>query len=101
MIVGAADAGDWHISDAGNRIWTDGTLRQAPPDPGTLYSNPKFKITPGNGKQPVRIGTRNKAAYFGGAIGQWAAFGRVLKDEEVFQLFLAWTNTLLTRPLET
>jgi hypothetical protein len=92
MLVGAADAGNRDIPDAGNRIWTDGILRQAPLDLGTLYSNPTFKVIPGKGKQPVRIGTRTKDAYFGGAVGQWAAFGRVLKDQEVYRLFLAWTN---------
>jgi hypothetical protein len=93
MIVGAADAGDWHVPYAGNRIWTDGGVPlQAPPDSGTLYSNPKFHVTPGNGYQPVRIGTRTKAAYFGGAVGHWAVFGRVLENAEVSRLFLAWTS---------
>jgi hypothetical protein len=92
MVVGAADTGDCHVPDAGNRIWTDGILRQAPLDVGTLYSNTHFNVIPGNGKQPVRIGTRTQAAYFGGAVGRWAVFGRVLKDQEVYRLFLARTN---------
>jgi hypothetical protein len=95
MIVGAADAGDWHVPNAGNRIWTNGILRQAPPERGTLYST--FDVVPANGCQPARIGTRNKAAYFGGAVGQWALFSRVLQDQEVYRLFLAWTNVSPTR----
>jgi hypothetical protein len=100
MLVGAADAGDRHVPDAGNRIWTDGILLQAPLDIGTLYSNPNFNVIPGKGKQPVRIGTRTQAAYFGGAVGQWAVFGRVLKDQEVYRLFLAWTQRA-THPAAT
>jgi hypothetical protein len=96
MVVGAADAGDKNVPGAGNRIWTDGILRQAPPDHGTLYST--FGVVPANGRQPVRIGTRTTAAYFGGAVGQWAVFGRVLKDQEVYRLFLAWTNMSPTHP---
>jgi hypothetical protein len=97
MLVGAADGGDRDVPDAGNRLWTDGILQQAPLALGTLYSNPEFHIIPQKGKKPVRIGTRTKAAYFGGAVSQWAVFGRVLKDQEVYRLFLAWTNMSKTQ----
>jgi hypothetical protein len=76
----------------------NGTGKTISPGAATLqndafvYSNTHFNVIPGNGKQPVRIGTRTQAAYFGGAVGQWAVFGRVLKDQEVYRLFLARTN---------
>jgi len=51
------------------------------------FVNSQYHINPGNGTAPVRIGTRDFASYFRGAIDNINIYNRVLSESEVLQLY--------------
>jgi hypothetical protein len=88
-VVACYDPGDLTDPAAGVTIYKNGVHRRGPPKPGTLYSDPRFKIAPEHGTAPVRIGTRDLASFLRGAIDEVAIYPRVLSAAEVQDNYVA------------
>ncbi len=71
------------LTTSGVLIYRDGVLTQGPPAPATLYSNPRYNITPSNGTAPVRVGTRNSGSFFAGGIDDLAIFPTLLTQTQI------------------
>lgn len=68
------------IDGANTLIYKNGALRDKDPLSG-------YNIKMGNGKAPVRIGTRDFASYFQGGIDNVRVYNRVLSASEINQLY--------------
>ena len=66
------------------RIWKNGQVRRTD-------SLSDYSIVPGNGTHPFRIGTRDFASWFQGAIGKVAVYPRELSSTEVQEHTAAMT----------
>jgi hypothetical protein len=64
------------------RWYKNGVLKDQDP-----FINSEYHITPRNGTAPVRIGTKDFASYFKGAIDNIAIYNRALSATEVEQLY--------------
>jgi hypothetical protein len=85
-IVGCYQPGDMNAPPfAGVQLYKNGQFKKGPPDPGTLYSNPKFAVLPAHGTAPLRLGTRDKASFFRGALDEVAIYPRVLAADEILE----------------
>jgi hypothetical protein len=85
-IVGCYQPGDMNsIPLAGVQLYKNGQFKKGPPDKGTLYANPEFAILPAHGTAPVRLGTRDKASFFFGALDEVAIYPRVLTADEILE----------------
>jgi hypothetical protein len=67
----------------GVQIYKNAALRNGPPDTGTLYADPKWKIVPQHGTAPVRLGKRDGNGMLIGALDEVAIYPRVLSPEEI------------------
>jgi hypothetical protein len=92
-VVACFDPGDLSDPTAGVHIYKDGVPRLGPPSPGTLYSNPKFKIAPRHGTAPLRIGTLDLGSFLFGAVDEVAVYPRVLSPDEVLENYNLGTTT--------
>jgi hypothetical protein len=63
------------------KIYKNGVER----DQDSLKSKDGLHIVPGNGTAPLRIGTRDGASYFKGAIGKVAVYGHELSSSDVVE----------------
>jgi hypothetical protein len=88
-VVACFDPGDKRSPTSGVRIYKNGVIRQGPPAPGTLYSNPAFKVTPGRGTAPLRLGTRDFGSFLVGGLDEVAIYPRVLTAREVLDNYHA------------
>jgi hypothetical protein len=62
--------------------YKNGVLRDQDP-----FINSEYRISPRNGTAPVRVGTKDFASYFKGAIDNLAIYNRALSASEVVQLY--------------
>jgi hypothetical protein len=81
--------GTWHhyvavVDMATDKIkwYKNGMLKDQDP-----FMNSVFDINPQNGTAPVRVGTRDFASYFRGAIDNINIYKRALSPSEVVQLY--------------
>jgi hypothetical protein len=89
QVVACYEPGDFTDPNAGVHIYKNGVHQLGPPNAGTLYSNPKFMISPQHGSSPVRIGTRDLGSFLRGAIDEVAIYPRVLTAAEVLDNYNA------------
>jgi hypothetical protein len=68
---------------AGVLIYLDGVQKDGPNEIGTLYCNPCFAVQPAHGTAPLRLGTRDLASFFVGALDEVAIYPRVLRPDEI------------------
>ena len=64
------------------RLYKDGVLKDT-----DVFLTGTFAVTPADGTAPLRIGTRDFASYFNGAIDDLVIYNRVLTPAEVQQLY--------------
>ena len=62
--------------------YKNGVLRDQDP-----FINSEYRINPRNGTAPVRVGTKDFASHFKGAIDNLAVYNRALSASEVVQLY--------------
>ncbi len=68
----------------GVRFYKNGSLQQAPPNPGTLYENPpEWSIMPKHGTAPVRLGKRDDKTGLVGGLDEVAIYPRILSAQEI------------------
>ena len=67
----------------GVQIYKNAALRNGPPNSGTLYADPKWKIMPQRGTAPVRLGKRDGNGMLIGALDEVAIYSRVLTSDEI------------------
>jgi len=87
QFVGVADSGDLRDLSAGTSIYKDGQLVEGPPLKTVLYSY--YKLTPGNGRAPLRFATYYKNSFLTGALDEIAIFDRKLTADEIAELHVA------------
>ncbi len=81
-IVACYDPGNADDRGAGVSIYKNGVLRGSPAHSrGPLYSSYNIRSAPGSA--PVRLGTRDLASFFRGALADVAIYPRVLSAAEV------------------
>jgi hypothetical protein len=90
-VVGCYDPGSAADAKAGVTIYKDGVQQQAPPAAGTLYSDPKFNVTPKAGGAPLRFGTQDLSTFFIGGLAEMALYPRVLSADDVLKNFQSAT----------
>ncbi|MBV8758841.1 MAG: DNRLRE domain-containing protein [Deltaproteobacteria bacterium] len=88
------DPGDLKDPKAGVSIYENGNCMGGPrctthPVANTLYSYPSYAIFPGNGTEPVRIGTRDCSNFFSGYIDEVAIFDYELSTSQIQSLYCA------------
>ncbi len=83
----------------GVQIYKNAALRNGPPDSGTLYADPKWRIVPKRGTAPVRLGKRDGIMMLIGALDEVAIYPRVLSPDEI-QLHYAVATGLKLPPKE-
>jgi hypothetical protein len=64
------------------KLYKNGVLRDE-----DAFIKSKYHINPRNGTAPLRIGTRDFASYFKGAIDNINIYNRILSDSEILQLY--------------
>jgi hypothetical protein len=62
--------------------WPSSASRSVPP-----FANRLYHVRPGNGTAPVRIGTKDFASHFKGAVDDLRVYDRALSAAEVVQLY--------------
>ncbi len=67
----------------GVQIYKNAALRNGPPDTGTLYADPKWRIVPKRGTAPVRLGKRDGNTMLIGALDEVAIYPRILSPDEI------------------
>jgi len=82
-IVACYEPGDMTNPSAGVQIYKDGQFRLGPPSPGTLYSNPQFKVMPAHGTAPLRLGTRDLGSVLRCGLDEVAIYPHVLSAQKI------------------
>jgi hypothetical protein len=83
-IVACFPPGDANtLPTPGVQIYKNAALRNGPPNSGTLYADPKWKIMPERGTAPVRLGKRDGNGMLIGALDEVAIYPRVLTSDEI------------------
>ena len=84
-IVACYEPGDSSTpTKPGVRLYKNGLLQQAPPNPGTLYENsPEWSIMPKHGPAPLRLGKRDDKTGLIGGLDEVAVYPRILSPQEI------------------
>jgi hypothetical protein len=92
QFIGVLDPGDLHDPNAGAWLYLNGQLVDGVMFNGNIESGSQYQsynIIPGNGSDPLRLGTLDKNSFLPGGLDEIAIFDRKLTADEIAALYQA------------